>query len=276
MSKEIYNVLKKESIRVAGILYAPPNFLRMSMYLELSRPIGDTSRWEKVLKRLLILNKNYPLDSKKCNSVNFQREMVNQTNEEEIYNNVKKTFINQGVVFFGGYSTSLYSQYMPKRLQHKLQNFADFDVLSNEPNVTAEIVKERLNEAGVKNVIILKHKPVGEIIPVHYEIKIEKDSIAFIYKPIACHSYNIIFINGQKVKIATIDTMLSFNLAFLYSNRPYYNDFSDRILCMSKFLFEVQQKNRLQQKGLLKRFSITCYGHQDTVEELRAKKSRKI
>jgi hypothetical protein len=47
--KEIYNSLKKESLRVAGILYAPPNFLRMSMYLELSRPAGDTSRWEKVL-----------------------------------------------------------------------------------------------------------------------------------------------------------------------------------------------------------------------------------
>jgi hypothetical protein len=77
------------------------------------------------------------------------------------------------------------------------------------------------------------------------------------------------------VKIATIDTMLSFYLAFLYSDRPYYNAFLDRILCMSKFLFDVQQKNRLQQKGLLKRFSITCYGHQETVEEIRADKSKK-
>jgi hypothetical protein len=34
--KEIFNALKKDSLRVAGILYAPPNFLRMSMYLELS------------------------------------------------------------------------------------------------------------------------------------------------------------------------------------------------------------------------------------------------
>ena len=79
----------------------------------------------------------------------------------------------------------------------------------------------------------------------------------------------------QTVKIATIDTMLSFYLAFLYADRPYYNAFLDRILCMSKFLFEVQQKNRLEQKGLLKRFSVTCYGHQETVEEIRANKSKK-
>jgi hypothetical protein len=45
---------------------------------------------------------------------------------------------------------------------------------------------------------------------------------------------------------------------------------------MSKFLFDVQQKNRLQQKGLLKRFSIICYGHQESIEEMRAQKAKKF
>jgi hypothetical protein len=45
---------------------------------------------------------------------------------------------------------------------------------------------------------------------------------------------------------------------------------------MSKYLFEVQEKNRLQQKGLLKRFSISCAGHQETVEEMRAEKTEKF
>jgi hypothetical protein len=273
--KEIYKALKSESIRVAGILYAPPNFLRMSMYLELSRPVGDTSRWEKVLKRLSLLNKNYPLTSINCNHVEFQREMEDKDKEDIIYNTVKNAFINQGVVFFGGFAISLYSKYMPPHLQKKLEHIADFDVLSNEPETTAEIVKERLKDKNITNVKIIKKNHVGEIVPEHYEIKVGTDTIAFIYKPIACHSYNITEINGQKVKIATIDTMLSFYLAFLYSDRPYYNEFLDRILCMSKFLFDVQQKNRLQQKGLLKRFSITCYGHQETVEEMRADKSTK-
>jgi hypothetical protein len=44
---------------------------------------------------------------------------------------------------------------------------------------------------------------------------------------------------------------------------------------MSKFLFEIQQKNRLEQKGLLKRFSIICYGHQESVAEIRAHKAAK-
>jgi len=273
LSKEIYNSLKKDSIRVGGILYASPNFLRMSMYLELSRPAGDTTRWEKVLKRLTLLNNNYPLTSLNCNTVDFQREMSNKLKEDDIYENVRNTLVNQGVVFFGGYAISLYSQYMPKNQKRKLERYADFDVLSNDPETTAQIVKERLKDVGVNNTKIKKHAPVGEIVPEHYEVKIGKDTIAFIYKPIACHSYNILNIHGQKVKIATIDTMLSFYLAFLYADRPYYNDFLERILCMSKFLFEVQQKNRLEQKGLLTRFSITCYGHQESVEEMRAHKA---
>jgi hypothetical protein len=275
LPKEIYNSLKKEGVRVAGILYAPPNFLRMSMYLELSRPVGDTTRWEKVLKRLTLLNKNYPLSKVNCEKVDFQREMTNKEQQDVIYTTVQNTLINQGVVFFGGFAISLYSRYMPKKLQHKLEKIADFDVLSNEPKTTAEIVKERLKDIGIQNVKIVEKKSVGDIVPEHYEIKVGTDTVAFIYKPTACHSYNIIDINGQKVKIATIDTMLSFYLAFLYADRPYYNQFLERILCMSKFLFEVQQKNRLEQKGLLKRFSIMCYGHQETVEEMRAHKSEK-
>lgn len=275
LDKGIYDALKQDAISVGGILYTPPNYLRMSMYLELSRPAGDISRWEKVMKRLALLNKHFPVTDLNCNAMDFQRDMGNKTHEEEIYDNVQNTLVNQGVVFFGGYAIALYSQYMPKHLRHKLEKVADFDVLSNEPETTAEIVKERLKDIHIKNVKIKKREAIGEVIPEHYQILIGKDTIAFIYKPIACHSYNIINISGQKVKIATIDTMLSFYLAFLYANKPYYNTFLERTLCMAKFLFEVQQKNRLEQKGLLRRFSIDCYGHQETVEEIRAHKTEK-
>lgn len=272
--KDLFNAIKRETIKVAGILYSPPNLLRMNMYLELSRPAGDTSRWEKVLKRLTLLNKHYPLSAKQCSTVEFQRQMADSEYADNIYDNVQRTLIDQGVVFFGGYALSMYSQYMPKKLKHQLEKIPDFDVLSEEPMLTAQIVKERLSDINVKNVKIIKRPGVGEVIAPHYEIKVGKDTIAFIYQPLACHSYNIVKDNGYEVRIATIDTMLSFWLAFLYANRPYYD--KDRILCMAKYLFDVQEKNRLAQKGLLKRFSINCMGHQETVEEMRAQKAEKF
>ena len=274
LPKDLFSAIKKESIKVAGILYAPPNLLRMGMYLELSRPAGDVSRWEKVLKRLTLLNKHHPLIGKQCFQIEFQRKMGHNEFSDKIYDNIQHTLIDQGVVFFGGYALSMYSQYMPKKLRHKLHKIPDFDVLSEEPLLTAQIVKERLTDIDVKNVKIVKRPGIGEIIAPNYEIKVDEDTVAFIYQPLACHSYNIIKDGGYTIKIATIDTMLSFWLAFLYANRPYYD--KDRILCMANYLFKVQEKNRLTQKRLLKRFSINCMGHQETVEEMRAEKAEKF
>lgn len=280
--KGLFKSLKRDSLRVNGILYAPVNFLRMGVYLETSRPAGDVDRWEKIWGRLQLLNKHYPLTTINCNSKiessEFQRDFdgksVNPKDKDLIYDTVKETFINQGVVFFGGYAMSEYSKYMPKNAHDKIKKIADFDVISNDPDATSEIVKERLMDVGIKNIKIIEHEQIGEIIPMHYEVRIGKDeTVAFIYKPIACHSYNLITINNKKIKIATIDTMLSFFLAFLYADKEYFD--IERILCMSKFLYDVQQKNRLEQKGLLKRFSITCYGHQITLEEMRSNKAQK-
>lgn len=274
LHKDIFKSLQKESIRIAGIYYASPNYLRMGMYLELSRPAGDVSRWEKVLKRLILLNKHYPLRSEHCKDIDFQRSMENKEDEDQIYEIVRDTLINQGVVFFGGYALSLYSHYMPNHLQKKLGRNPDFDVLSEDPKRTAEIVRERLQDEGFNHIKIVKRDAIGEIVAPHYQVMVGKDTVVFIYEPIACHSYNTTTIDHQQVKIATIDTMLSFYLAFLYSARNYYD--TDRIVCMAQFLFQVQQQNRLQQKGLLKRFSINCYGHQQTLEEIRAEKAEKF
>jgi hypothetical protein len=273
---ELFDALSKDAISVAGIKYAPPNFLRMSMYLELSRPAGDTSRWEKVLKRLTLLNEYHPMKvNHDCSAVDFQRKMEDDADQsEKLYLVVRDSFIEMGVVFFGGYASTLYSQYMPKKTKKILDKIPDFDVLSEDPSRTATIVQERLVDAGFKNIQIIKHDAIGEIIPAHIEIRYNQELLAFIYKPIACHNYNTIQLGRQEINVATIDTILSFYLAFLYADTNYY--FKDRILCMAKFLFELEQKNRLSQRGLLKRFVPKCMGVQETMESIRAKKSTKF
>ena len=279
LPKNLFNTLKKDSISVYGILYAPVNYLRMSMYLELSRPKGDVSRWEKVLKRLILLNKNYPLDYEMCAEKKFIRKYhdknINKKSVEVIFNTIKDTVINKGLVFFGGYAVYLYSKYMPKNIKSKFnKKTPDFDILSENPLKSTIILKERLTEKGFKNVKYIKRKYIGEIIPEHYELKINNDTVAFIYKTMACHNYNKIKINNKLHKIATIDTILSLYFAFLYGDRDYYD--IERLMCITQFLFIVQFKNRLNQKGLLKRFVLSCYGNQETITDIRLHKSKKF
>jgi hypothetical protein len=196
---------------------------------------------------------------------------------------VRDALIDEEVVFFGGYASSLYSEYMPANQKKLIQSIPDFDVLAEDVDGTAAFVKERLSQAGINQKIkILKHEAIGELIPESREIMIGLETVAFLYKPIACHNYNVITLSEAKekgrgiseaknVRVATIDTMLSFYLAFLYADVDYY--YKDRILCMAKFLFDVEQANRLEQKGVLKRFSIDCYGKQPTLESMRIEKS---
>lgn len=144
---QLHKGLFDEAIRIDGIHYTPANYLRMGMFLELSRPQGDVSRWEKVLKRLTLLNQYYPLKTNKCFQIDFQRSLDNSPEDSNrLYCIIRDTFIDQRVVFFGGYATSLYSQYMQKKQQRDVQSIPDFDVLSMNPDRCADIVLTRLRE----------------------------------------------------------------------------------------------------------------------------------
>ena len=471
MEPALFKAISRDSIIKKGIRYAPPDFLRMAMYLELSRPDGDVSRWEKVQKRLTLLNTHYPLKGYQCDKIEYQRGFEGATKENtgevsisrkrsrsvsksrsrsasqsasrsrsatmtvkkgggsaggsgatrsvkalkrkaistvirkyhhlgaylkrlyhavpsheetigdfkytveedklthryrliatyerilgaddtfvlysmkasdidaspvdataspsaspsksaspsasrsasrsrsaspeysvhksnvsyssnrekelaetDIYNIVRNVFIKNRAVFFGGYANILYSRYMPKHQRRIVQKIPDFDILSEEPRELCEAVVRELTAHKYTGVKYTKHAGVGEVISEHYDIRIGDDVIAFLYKPLACHSYNTIRVNGngdagagagagESIRIATIDTMLSFYLAFIYADRVYYD--INRIMCMSQFLFDVQQHNRLKQSGLLRRFSINCYGKQPTLESMRFEKTEK-
>lgn len=269
MHKELYDAIHKESILIAGIHYAPSDFLRMSMYLELSRPQGDVSRWEKVLKRLNLLNQHYPIKiGNKCEKIDFNK---NENHKENIYFITRDNLIDQGVIFFGSYAISLYSNQIYKK--DNKQKISNFDVISENPERCALILKEQLERHNINKIKTVKHSAIGELISEHIEITVDNITLAFIYKPIACHNYNKIIIGNKEINIATIDTILSFYLVFLYADMPYYN--KDKLGCIAKFLFEIQQKNRIEQRGLLKRFSVDCYGKQPTLDVIRSEKAEK-
>ena len=247
----------------------------MSMYLELSRPNGDVSRWEKVLERLNLLNKYYPLTASDCDDVDFQRKMeLDMSEQEQIYLTTRDVFIDEGVVFFGGYASGLYSKKMKNGDKHELQKIPDFDVLAEDIEKTALILKEQLEDDGVKNVKIKRNDAIGEVIPENIEVSVGKyDIIAIIHKPIACHSYNELTIQDRVVKIATIDTIMSLYLSFVYGDKKLHDI---RLLCMAKYLFRIQETNKLKQRGILKRFTNQCYGKQTTIEDIRSEKTQKF
>jgi hypothetical protein len=235
----------------------------------------------------MLLNKHYPINSKiSCDTVEFQRRMeitdIKSIKDgtpvkgasEKIHTMVRDALANMGAVFFGGYACSLYSKYMPANERRAIEKIPDFDVILEDIDQNALVIKEQLEAEFDESVTLIIHGEIGELIPRHCEIKVGNNSVAFLYEPIACHNYNKIEVAGKELNIATIDTMLTFYFGFLYTQKPYYH--RDRILCMAMFLFNVQEKNKLNQEGILKRFSIECYGKQPALEDIRAEKTLKF
>ena len=312
MDPVFFDNLLKESIKIKNIYYSSIHFLRMALYIELSRPKGDISRWEKVFKRLTLLNHYYPLKSEiPCELVNIQRSMTrvsvienslknltqnsgtsSESNSSEkklantlkerkeqqtdIYQIVLNILIQKGVVFFGGYAASLYAERMPEEKRRWVQQIPDFDVLYDK-NIEecAQAVSKGLIKAGYEGVKMIENPALGKYVPRNFQIVLfEKDTICFIHETLACHSYNTITKVGKKINVATIDTILSFYLAFIYSGKDYI--YRERILCISQFLFEVEQQNRLEQTGILKRFTMECIGKQKSLINILEEKSVKF
>jgi hypothetical protein len=276
MDEQLYNQLKKHAITVNHILYAPPNYLRMALYLELSRPAGDIGRWEKLLKRVNLLNKHYPIKTKKCEQMkSFTRSFTSKTHSTiSVFQIIKNFLIDQGVIFFGGWAFTVYSQFMDKKNKKKFNEYPDFDVISLDADKCANLLVSYIESKGIKDVSFIKHDGLDEILGDHYEIKIGNNSVAFIYQSIACYSYNNYQVDKKVAKIATIETIMSMYLVFIYMNRPYFN--YDKILCLCKLVYDIQQKNRLKQSGLLKRFTIKCDGTQATRESMKKDRSDKF
>ena len=151
-------------------------------------------------------------------------------------------------------------------------NVVCLDVIYEEPNKAVSILRKSLEKLGVGKITVVKHEEFNEMIPEHVEMRVDDEAVIFIFKPIACHNYNEISLHNLTLNIATIDTMMTFYLAFYYTQKP--SPCRDRIFCMVQFMFDISQK-WLMDKGILKRFSTMCYGYQPSLTDIRATKTAK-
>jgi hypothetical protein len=259
----LFDRLTADRIIIDGISYTPVNFLRRSVYNELSNPEGDVSRFDKVYTRLQIVDKYYPVPpaSKYQSSLdNLKSFNISNSAYTFLVNNI----VQYGGVFFGGYALQSYAKYMDPDMSRFLQtNKQPIYAFAKEPKLLIDMIK---SSGEKENILVetIKHPAVGDIVNVHYEIILDRKSVGVIFEPIGCHSYNTIRRNKQYVKIATIYTILHMYYSFIYLEAPYYNNsfLNFIVIC----LYNIKHTNATS--GVLQPFPITCYGTQHTKEDI--------
>lgn len=271
---ELMERLRSDAITVRGIAYCPPDYLRMNMYLELSRPAGDVSRWEKVALRLMLLDRYFPLNpGGGCAASTAETKPDGLINFDKVTEIVKSTLIEEEAVFFGGFALDMYIRPDSKIVRKDTFRSGGFDVLHLSPEKCALVITEQLGSAGVKEVDTIIHEAIGEIVPSCYEVQVNKRPCVFIYLPEACRGYNTIPYGNDTIRIATIDTMMTFFLAFYYTNIDA--SFRHRVLCMAKQLFDISI-SRIYDTGIMKRYAVDCYGPRIGLNDIRVEKSKKF
>jgi hypothetical protein len=260
LEPEIFDNLAKEVVVKNGICYASPKFLRMNLYLELSRPKGMVNRWEKILSRLNLLNKFYPFQ------IQTRIQSRNAVSQNALLDRFIFAFlIKHDVVFFGGYAFNWYA----KEPQFASQS-SQFDLLTEAYQELPQKLMDYLKAKGFECTSEEK-SAIGEILPEHTVILYKTAIICRMYKPIACYSYNEIIVDYTHIRLASMQTMIMFFFAFQFANDVEEYD-KERILSMAEVLFNIEQTNRVEKNGLLKRFNVDCYGNQQSLYDILKKK----
>ena len=243
LDADIFDRLWKENVVVGGVHYVTPNFLRMSMYLELSRPQGDVSRWRKVYERLLLLNKHYPMVCP------MQKEEEETETTEENRKEVESLLKKHNVVLLGITASQIHLGKGPK--------WATPVTILAEPDTLVKLVEGKKTE----------EQEGSEILPAHVDI-LDKDGeiLMRVHETAACHSYHQMA-NG--IKVASIPTMLQFVFAYMYSG--LHEDEITHLMCVAQRLVDLANNKEKRRYALLT--PIDCIGTQETLIDMKKHKA---
>ena len=242
LDEEIFDRLWEQAETRAGIHYVPVNFLRMSMYLELSRPHGDVSRWEKVYSRLQLLNKAHPTT---CNKdIAKKREAL--TDEQQ--KGVLKLLKNEPVVLLSVSAAEI----------HLDKNWTIPIGLLAERETIERLTKGEKVEINEENDILPRRT---------YVMNADGTKSLFrFYETTACHSYHEME-NG--VRVASIPTTLQFFFAYLYSGAQ--EDNVANVLCIAQRLVDIAKSKAKRRFDILT--PKECIGIQESFIEMKRNKA---
>jgi hypothetical protein len=250
IDERYYSHLLSQVIRVDEIPYTPPDYLRMSMHQELSRPLGDVSRWEKVYKRMKLLNHHFPVHKTvKVNKSHTITSLSEQSNQiplnltshckdiisiiikekgvlctpcciNHLYEKYSENFPNN-IIFPNENNVSLKNKLSWKKMIQK-----PFLFLHPQANLLCDTLKKRFDAIQQKQKEPLSITLTFEKVPTVYkfvgdriDVFVNSVYVGCVFQLDSCMSHNIVAGPDKvNVLIGNIDTLLFLYFALLQIN----------------------------------------------------------
>jgi hypothetical protein len=268
IGEDMFLNVKKHSIKREGIRYCDPIFLRMSMHQELSRPMGDTSRWEKIFQRLSLLNTYYPFETIKQK---LNVPILETSANLEIYKGLKNLMIKNKIPLCGEYAMFLYSKHLSlKRLRNKLSDKKIYQLAVYVENVNDVVSLLRESELDVS---VTKHSIGYKYMKDFYTVEKDEQVFMHIFLTNSCVSYNKVTYRNQNINVCSIDTILSLYFGLIITEHKTVNVENLYFYCF--LLYTIINSKYNIEKDLLKRFNLPCIGKHETSEDIRKERNKK-
>ena len=244
---DIYRRILKDCHIVNRLFYASPNWLRMNMYLELSRPAGMVDRWPKVYQRLLLLNAAYPL--RPC-----QPRKIKTVLQSDLQQQIVDEGIAEGAVFL-----TMRGLLKPREMEPIVLMMTD----------KMPALSSSLRELGLTE---MRFEAQGELLPSRSEFRSEGVLVCVLFATVACHAYNEV----DGIKLASLDLLIQMYYALYFMELRAY--VPESLLCTIQRLIDLEAKKIADPSTPLNRaLPMTCVGHQPQMPELkRAHRARLV
>ena len=270
MDVGIYRVIEKRAVVIGGIRYTDPDILRMMMYLELSRPRGEVSRWSKVYDRLSLINKAFPM--KRCEKEVRKPRQIPFETRDTIHNFCIE---NQRILAGARLEKLYYTSLKKKKVVWETREGGAVVFYSPDPKKDALELRQRL---GFRGVDVRYFPEQGEIIPARLVLRLNGIPVALLIQETACHSYNTLKDDkGRVVFIASLSTLICLYLSLAIFTRDEDDIFGFSLLCATQRFIDV---NNMYQKTRAVRqfppFSLECRGYQKGYPTLLREKVKRI
>ena len=271
----MYKLLQKRSIEDDGIQYVDADFLRMNMYLELSRPRGEVERWDKVYKRLILLNSLEETQNHSC--ARKKGEKVTNV-PREIHIHMIEYLAKHGLIYLGAELQKVYEA--PKSLQHEhiLRSTTPVMALAELPEIHVMSMKQLIHSYDPSlKLQTVRWQALGELVPEMYGLSLNGRVIFLVAQEKFCHAYNTVKLRkGNELKIAALDSAITtfYTLTFVRGLEGFV---PKSLHCFANELVEISRKTRDAGKaGVFPLFPVTCQGHQPSKPTLLREKFKRV
>jgi len=265
MHPKLFRILQRRAHAVNGILYCDPEFLKMLMYLELSRPRGEVERWKKVYERLLLLNEAYPVSA--CD----QKIDVPPIAYKERATVLEFCIKHKRVVVAPELIEIYESGQTRKHLESLIRRGGPVIFFSHQAVVDGDDIKSMMDGAKVQHVKALTDQLFDFV-----AVKRRGEPIALIFQEDACHSYtNLKLDGGNELRLATPDLYLHLYYSLMIFGKREKEFFRTSLECLVQKLSTVLKGARSRPTPLLPSFGLRCSGRQKGIATLLREKAER-